>query len=368
MADSIEIYGNFDGGNPQDPNAIIQTGPNAFTIIPFSEDNDPNYKFRLDLKIFNNSSDTIILDLTIDWQEPRFNHLRNYIYLKHSDDADWFYHPMQVNRTQAMGTIEFQEGETYVCLHPKYNYLDYLHFVAGIPENDIIKKEKIGLSPEGRELWLIRIGAETERTRKRIMLVSRIHPYETSGSYCIEGIVNHFIENLSHFSNPPAPSSNLPFPFNASPFTVFLIPMANPDGVYNGLCKKTALHGIDLSKEKDGRNGVWRIIAELVDSIRPAVYCEIHNWMYPDLDGLFFLNRYEAWRFTRNFPSQASFKKRWKVFLKKGFLRQHPGGFKKYCRDNYNAVTMAVEYPWFLRTTDNMKNLGVMTLKGLINL
>ena len=58
MANKIQITGDFDGGNPKDPNSIIQTDSNSFTITPYSEDDDPNYKFRLDIKVFNHSSDT----------------------------------------------------------------------------------------------------------------------------------------------------------------------------------------------------------------------------------------------------------------------------------------------------------------------
>ena len=79
----IEISGDFDGGNPKDPESIIQNDERDFTIIPYSEDNDPNYKFRLDVQVKNNPEETRKLYLSIDWVEPQFNHLRNYIYAKH---------------------------------------------------------------------------------------------------------------------------------------------------------------------------------------------------------------------------------------------------------------------------------------------
>ena len=218
MRDTIQITGNFDGGNPKDPDSIIQTGPNSFTVIPFSEDNDPNYKFRLDIKVFNHTADIIKSDLSIDWQEPKFNPLRDYVYLKHVSDPDWTYVPMRVNGSKTEGQINFRPGETYVCLHPKYSYGDYLRFVSAIEESELIKKEKIGLSAEGREIWMVKIGGEIEHARKKIMLVSRIHPYETAGSYCIEGIVNHFSKNLFTFSISHFTNLQEPFTFLLSPF------------------------------------------------------------------------------------------------------------------------------------------------------
>jgi len=356
MFDNIDITGSFDGGNPQDPDAIIQTGANAFTVIPFSEDNDSNYKFRLDLKVINHSSDRIKLHLNIDWQEPRFNHLRNYVYTKHTEDADWSYHRMHVNQTQAMGSIECRAGETYVCLHPKYNYGDYRRFVVGIPESDRIEKEKIGLTSEGRELWGVKINSDGNGKRP-IMMVARVHPYETSGSYCIEGIVDHFSKNLS------------PFPFHISPIynlsPIYLIPMANPDGVYNGLCKLTRPGGTDLSKTCDFTDSCARLLKSAIDKIQPWIYCEFHNWMWPDRDGIYYLNRLQARRFIRHMPPQDEFKKTWKVFLKKKWFAHPPHGFKRYCREEYNSLCLCVEYPWYLRGIEDMKKLGTHTLDSL---
>ena len=349
-SDKIQIIGNFDGGNPQDPDSIIQTGPNSFNIIPFSEDNDPNYKFRLDVKVYNHSSDSIKINLKIAWQETRFNHLRNYVYLKHEDDTEWIYHSMQVKRTKAFGTIECRSGETFICLHPKYNYGDYLRFLDGIPESEFIKKEKFGLSPEGRELWLIKINS-VNTGKRPILIVSRIHPYETSASYCIEGIVNHSIEHLLHFS------------FLLSP--VYLIPMANPDGVYNGLCKKTAVDGIDLSKEINHTDGMWQIIADLIDTIEPAIYCELHNWMFPEFDGIYFLNWLQAWRFIRKMPPQNRFQKRWRTILDRKIFAIPHHGFKQYCRERYNSLCLCLEYPWRHRSVSHMKQLGNDTVNAL---
>ena len=351
MTDYLDITGNFDGGNPQDPDAIIQTGTNAFTIIPFSEDHDPNYKFRLDLKVFNHSSKGIKLHLNIDWQEPRFNHLRNYVYLKHSDDADWSYHPMQVSRTRAMGDIECRAGETYVCLHPKYNYSDYMRFVVGIPESDFTQKEKIGLSPEGRELWMVKINSDG-CGKKPIMIVARVHPYETSGSYCVEGIVNHFREHLSACT------------FHLSP--IYLIPMANPDGVHNGYCKLTAADGIDISKKNDPADSLWCLLKKAVDSVRPTIYAEFHNWMFPQWDGIYFLNWYQARKFIRKMPPQRRFHKKWKPMLRRKFLSTPRQGFKEYTKDKYGSLTLCTEYPWHHRTTADMKQLGVDTLNALL--
>lgn len=353
MANSIEIFGDFDGGNPKDPGSIIQTGPKAFTIIPFSEDNDPNYKFRLDVKVINCSAETQTIALTIDWQEPRFNYLRNFVYSKNERDSDWTFLPMSASTERTLGEIELPPGETYVCLHPKYTYEDYLNFIRSIPKTEFLSKEKFGMSPENRELWLVKITGSTAKLKKKIMIVSRIHPYETSGSFCAEGIVNHF---LNH---------HLPFTSYNSHIEVFLIPMANPDGVFNGLCKLTSLDGIDLSKRISDSDSTSRLLKEVIDEIKPHVYCEFHNWMFSEFDGIYFLNRMLAKRFIKNMPSQRNFKKAWKIHLNKKMFSVPPLGLKKYCRERYNSISFVLEYPWHCRNIDDMKKLGADTIRTL---
>lgn len=181
-------------------------------------------------------------------------------------------------------------------------------------------------------------------------------PDETSGSYCIEGIINHFINNLS------------PFGFCNSPIELYLIPMANPDGVFNGFCKLTAINGIDLSKRRDLNDAISALLAKSIDNIRPHLYCEFHNWMHHGQDGIYFLNWIQAKRFIRNMPSQKEFKKKWRPMLRKRIFSMEPHGLKEYCRESFSSISVCLEYPWQYRKLADMKSLGVQTLKALIKI
>ena len=355
----ISISGNFDGGNPKDPNNIIQTAPNSFTIIPFSEDNDPNYKFRLDAKIINRSAVTRKVKIHIQWQEDTYNTLRDYVFLKNAK-SDWRYLPAHLNGTESVIELDFPPGETYLCLHPKYNYQDYVDFVSSVPESELIKKTLVGRTAEGRELWMIKLSTKQSPAKKKILLTARIHPYETAGSYCIEGIVDYFTNH-----NSPFKTQNSKLKIALSPFTFYLIPMANPDGVFHGLCKKTAITGIDLAKEMNSSEPTWAALKEVIDAVRPHIYCEIHNWMHKDSDGIYFLNWLQAKRFVKNMPSQESFGKRWRTMLRKKLFAISPLGFKKYCKEEFGSTCLCLEYPWFGRTVEDMKKLGIDTLMAL---
>ena len=63
----MKITGTFEGGNPQNPQSIVHSGENTFAIHPFSEDEDPIYKFRLDVKVLENGGASQRVKLRIHW-------------------------------------------------------------------------------------------------------------------------------------------------------------------------------------------------------------------------------------------------------------------------------------------------------------
>ena len=78
---TISITGDFDGGNPKASERIIQASQTAFTIFPYSEDGDPNYKFRLEVRVRNTSSRKQKLTLAIDWQDTTYQRFRDYVFV-----------------------------------------------------------------------------------------------------------------------------------------------------------------------------------------------------------------------------------------------------------------------------------------------
>ena len=359
MSDNIQIHGNFDGGNPQDTDAIIQTGGNAFTVRPFSEDGDANYKFRLDIKAINRSRFTHNIDLRIDWQEPRFNHLRDYVYLKNLSERDWTRHPLIAGTEDTAGSITLKPGETHITLNPSYNYADYLDLVNRIPMEGPVIKELVGKTSENRELWALKTRGTGSAVKKRIMLVARIHPYETAGSYCVEGIFGYLLRAAKDKSVQLTRLRNK---------EICIIPMANPDGVYNGLCKLTRLKGEDFSKSLNIEDRTTLLLMRAIDDFQPDTYCEFHNWMLPSFDGIYYLGRLQAWRFIKRIPSQKKFQKKWRFFVRRWLFPTAAHGFKKYCRERFGSTSLCVEYPWYLRSTEDMRMLGAQTLGSLCRL
>jgi hypothetical protein len=124
---------------------------------------------------------------------------------------------------------------------PKYNYDDYLHFIHGLDESETVKKRLLGVSREGREVWMVKISHPERPARKNLLAVARIHPYETSGSYCAEGI-------LDAIRRPSAMAMDILARYN-----LYIVPMISPDGVFHGYGKLTTPGDRSVENPRHGR-------------------------------------------------------------------------------------------------------------------
>ena len=129
---SIRLISEEDGGNPRDPKDIIQNDIHRYTIRPFSENGDPNYKFRLEVVAVNPQSKPIDLQLTIDWQDTRFNQYREVVYCRNDRANDWHPSLFSIDGPLARGRICLEPGKTRICLNPRYGYGDYLNLLDRI--------------------------------------------------------------------------------------------------------------------------------------------------------------------------------------------------------------------------------------------
>ena len=342
-----------DGGNPRNRDDILKEGNNQYTINPFSEDNDPNYKFRCECLAKNESDRFQRLFLTINWAEPLYNQYRSVLYHKKKTGRKWLFDILKNDGSSISGHIDLPPGESIIASQPSYSHTDYLQMLETISMCSSISKDYIGETNEHRKIYQIVLESQRPiKKPKAIVLTCRIHPYETAGSYCAEGIIDAFANGL----------------FQANPklkhYRIHLIPMANPDGVYNGLCKRTSFGGTDLAKSVDPTDNTSACLVDFLDNVRPEIYCEIHNWMLPDFDGIYFLNRFQAYRLKNRLNCNVL--KKWKITYHKLFWPGRHCGLKKYCHDKFNSKAFVLEFPWFDRTVDHMKEIGVCTLNALI--
>lgn len=348
----ISLHTIADGGNPRNSEAIWRDDFDTFSITPFSEDNDPNYKFRCEVMAENLSGRAHEIQLKIHWHENLYARYRSHVYLKYNNKTEWVSFQMENRGGTAQGRVILAPGLTTIASQPAYNLSDlnllynYLAKYAGV------KVESIGHTRQNRKIKQIVLNDTcTSRKKRTIVLVCRVHPYETGGSYCAEGILHKIC------------SGKITHTGLIGRHRVHLIPMANPDGVYNGFCKRTEINGIDLSKQIDPTDPTCATLLDFLDTVRPDIYCEFHNWMLPHVDGIYYMNWFQARRLILKLPP-ALFKP-WKIELRKKFLSARPEGLKEYCSRKFKKPAFVLEFPWFGRTSEDMKTIGFAALNAM---
>jgi len=352
---TVKVIGKFDGGNPQSEKCIIRKNKSTFIIYPFSEDNDSNYKFRLDIKALNRSSNPRKVTFHINWKDKEYMEYRDYIFFKNK--GDWQLQDGIIRGEVTTFSLTLLPGETYICIHPKYNYTDYLNFVQSLKENTFLDKELVGKTEEKRELWVLKIGnSAIKENKKKIVVFARCHPYETAGSYCVEGMVEFLL--LSKEGRKLSER-----------FIFYIFPMINPDGVYNGYCKLTS-KGINLSREIiKKKDKVSCFLVDFINQVKPDIFVDIHNWMRKEEDGLYYFDEGEKKLFTAYMPDQLDVGKKWDfikipLFPEKGWEKWQ-FSMTTYCKKKFGSVVFSLEFPWYGRTVKKMRETGKKVLKGL---
>lgn len=107
-------------------------------------------------------------------------------------------------------------------------------WMHGLESRSYVTRDTIGYSHEGRPVSLLRIGESDDQ--RMIMVISRQHPPEIPGFIAMQA----FVETL-------AAPTELAEAFR-SRYNTYVVPLANPDGVYHGHWRHNK-GGIDLNRD-----------------------------------------------------------------------------------------------------------------------
>jgi hypothetical protein len=110
----------------------------------------------------------------------------------------------------------------------------------GILKNNFVSSEIIGKSPQNRPFQCLRIG-ENQSDSKIMIVIGRLHPPEVTGQFALQA----FVESLCM-------DSETARKFRKE-YTVYVVPMMNPDGVDNGHWRHNT-GGIDLNRDWEDFN------------------------------------------------------------------------------------------------------------------
>ncbi len=104
-----------------------------------------------------------------------------------------------------------------------------------LTKNSFVSREIIGKSVQNRPLYGLKIG-ENKDDAKIMIVIGRLHPPEVTGTFALQTFVETLCDNSEIAQN-----------FRKN-YTVFVVPMMNPDGVDNGHWRHNA-GGIDLNRD-----------------------------------------------------------------------------------------------------------------------
>ncbi len=342
----VQVLPVEDGGNPRD-SEDIRAQEEGFLVVPFSEDGDGNYKFRLNVALVNDSSKVLPTRIVVEWDDPEYMSCRDYLLLTQGED--WKRFPAEVRGTTASAVIPVPPGESQLGLHPPCSYGDFRSFVDALPER-LLRIHQVGKSLHQRDILALEVGNSAES--RPLVLIFRIHPYESEASYFADGMLRHLAEDAARADE-----------LLAGRRLVF-IPVPNPDGVAEGTCKRTA-GGDNLSQAAENQGPESVALKAFLTDLRPAAYFDLHSWMI-DRDGFFTNDIARGEAFAGNLKAQPE------LFNKEVRMQvsaKPEGGqanLAAYLEEEFGTLRLVGSCILGNRGADHLRNMGVEMLKAYL--
>ena len=237
----VVFSNNFEGARL---NGVLKENDTTFTALITSENTPINMSPWYAFKVWSKSPKTIHVMLT--YQDP-VKH--RYFPKLSSDEINW--KPIDsLNYTEfEKGNADFGVGSLPLKVSLRLQIGSKPLWIAGqelqtskhvkqwmdtIAQYKHVKQHIIGKSKQGRDMMALTIGKE--KCKNMIMVISRQHPPEVTGYLAMKS----FVETISG-------DSELAKNFRKK-FTVYVVPLMNPDGVDNGHWRHNA-GGIDLNRD-----------------------------------------------------------------------------------------------------------------------
>jgi hypothetical protein len=361
----IAVTGEFDGGNPHGRSDIVKINDTTFEVHPYSEDRDDNYMFRVDVKVCSSYREPKLVTLRMEWrawQAERYMAERTVFFCRH-EDGEWKLQIGRVEKNVTTLTLKALPGETMVCMNASYNYDDLQRYVRTLRGNPIVETSIVGFSEEDRNIWCIRLkdGKGREERKRRLMIITRIHPYETASSYCAESIIGYLL------------SGALDAKRILKNFTLYIVPMPNPDGVYNGLCKLTKENGLDLSHSNilTSSDRAGKALLGFVREVKPHFVLDIHSLMDRERDQVGSSDGRLLREFIKLMPDQVDVGRHWTVLMRDYEPPREPPHERlhycltDYCVEELGSTKFLLGFSWFGRSFDKMERTAIRSLKAL---
>lgn len=165
--------------------------------------------------------------------------------------------------------LDMKGESVYIADLPPYTVNDLEQLKERISGNKAVKVLRIGETVEKRPIEVIQLGSPTADAV--FLIRARAHAWEAGGNWVVEGLVSEFMANAAKWGKS---------------FCVFVLPMANKDGVARGMTRFT-VSGIDLNRNWGApadaalcpeNYALEKFITGLLaKGIKPALAIDLHN-------------------------------------------------------------------------------------------
>ena len=149
------------------------------------------------------------------------------------DNEHWFRVDTRYQQGELVLTHQSSEKLVYYAYFVPYSASRETRLLQELSEHSAVNLTKLGKTPLGRDITLIRIGSLQSGARK-VWLMARQHPGETMSQWVAEGVIKHL---TSHFATQHA----------AVNITFYIVANMNPDGAALGN-HRTNANGINLNR------------------------------------------------------------------------------------------------------------------------
>jgi cytosolic carboxypeptidase protein 6 len=131
--------------------------------------------------------------------------------------------------------IRVDERPIWVAAQELSTSKNVAQWTKALTKKSFVSRKIIGKSPQNRPFYCLRIG-EDKTDAKVMVVIGRLHPPEVTGQVALQSFVESLCENTETAKR-----------FRQN-YTVFVVPLMNPDGVDNGHWRHNG-GGIDLNRD-----------------------------------------------------------------------------------------------------------------------
>ncbi len=148
---------------------------------------------------------------------------------------------------------KFVQDTVYFAAGYPYTYSDILEFVDSIAFNPYVDTATIAISEGGRKIPMITISDKKHNPVDMVWITGRLHAFETTLNYTLEGFINFLISDDKNASKLREKT------------IIFIVPMADVDNVFIGASGRMQ-KPIDFNRDWS-ENPHWIAIKAIQDSI-----------------------------------------------------------------------------------------------------